>query len=136
MTNNPHGHLFILLTLVSFPPSKPNQPRERKISFLWVCLIVIYFSTFSRSVPPPCTKVLKGFIKKMYEDAPSTPLLSFYNSSKLEESAENDALGVEQDSHYSRPTLSEVCFCDARLLVVFFACCALVLILSLFLSGG
>ncbi|XP_059459052.1 protein DETOXIFICATION 48-like [Corylus avellana] len=44
----------------------------------------------------------------MYEDAPSAPLLSFYNSSKLEESAENDELGVEQDSQYSRPTLSEV----------------------------
>lgn len=53
----------------------------------------------------------------MYEDAPSAPLLSYYNSSKLEESAENDALlgVVEQDSQYSRPTLSEVSFCDARL---------------------
>lgn len=68
-------------------------------------------------------------ISKMYEDEPSAPLLSYYNSSKLEESTENDALGVEQDSQYCRPTLSEVSFCDAGLLVVFFACCALVFML-------
>lgn len=48
----------------------------------------------------------------MYEDAPLAPLLSYYDSSKLEGCAENDAsLGVdEQNSLHFRLSLSEVSF--------------------------
>ncbi|KAG6666260.1 protein DETOXIFICATION 49-like [Carya illinoinensis] len=46
----------------------------------------------------------------MYQDAPLAPLLSYYDSSKLEGCAENDAsLGVdEQNSQHFRLSLSEV----------------------------
>ncbi|KAB1214722.1 Multidrug and toxin extrusion protein 1 [Morella rubra] len=68
----------------------------------------------------------------MYEDALSVPSLSYYNSSKLDERAQNDASLVEHDSQRCQATFLDVSFVTLSCSFLCMLCCCIrsVLILN------
>lgn len=68
----------------------------------------------------------------MYEDTLSVPSLSYYNSSKLDERAQNDASLVEHDSQRCQATLLDVSFVTLSCSFLCMLCCCIrsVLILN------